>query len=594
MTERGENKRIGDAGEKIGGARKDYARKALGIDDLGEMTDEESGTLVTKDNVWPEPDWKAEVENGRDPVVAAVIKNVRTKLAPKPKYDRRTPIKVAAEQYVRGIQIAAAHLMACKTEDDLVHRLHRTVSQEMDIYTRRAIAKNRRDPLYLMMNDLGKGRQLVSEGFPEKIPAWRKGVKVQEFKGKFLLVKSKKVLSRDFDSSEEALEWLKENNNRKKSETSTGKKPERPHLDDLERGGLEPVLDGRDVDENEFIETFGFRGIEFGNWLPNDERQQVLNFSYEALADLAMVLDVPLKAVALHGTNAIAFGARGGGSASAHYESDRKVTNMSRLRGAGTLAHEYSHAIDHFVGTLTGVRMVDTVPSGSGWRNKGYVTRVNELSSLGAEVAQSWEKVMKSLYSSPKTKETAISDLKGQIETADADIAKNKKALDSWDKAAESSNTLGIANFAKKYRSAKRRGESYAETRQRQKASYEATLAAYEKMPEEGDFGMGVSQYARQARALCGKSGEYWLRSNEMFARAMECWVFDRLAEMGAKNDYLVHSVEDGRYSDPLFKGDPYPAGRERVRINEAISDLVEVIAPLIREGYDLDDVPTP
>jgi hypothetical protein len=120
-----------------------------------------------------------------------------------------------------------------------------------------------------------------------------------------------------------------------------------------------------------------------------------------------------------------------------------------------------------------------------------------------------------------------------------------------------------------------------------------AELEACQAAPDTANFGLRVSDYAKEARELCGKSGEYWVRSNEMFARAFECWVFDRLEEREAKNDYLVHGVEDGRFAGPPYRGDPYPAGEERVRINEAMGHLVRTIAPLMRDGLDLSDAPT-
>ena len=44
----------------------------------------------------------------------------------------------------------------------------------------------------------------------------------------------------------------------------------------------------------------------------------------------------------------IAFGARGGGKAAAHYESGKVVINLTKTQGAGTLAHEWWHAIDNY------------------------------------------------------------------------------------------------------------------------------------------------------------------------------------------------------------------------------------------------------
>lgn len=51
---------------------------------------------------------------------------------------------------------------------------------------------------------------------------------------------------------------------------------------------------------------------------------------------------------------AIAFGSRGVGGALAHYEPGRKVLNLTKMRGAGCLAHELGHAFDHYLYNLNG------------------------------------------------------------------------------------------------------------------------------------------------------------------------------------------------------------------------------------------------
>ena len=51
-----------DFGEKIGGARKDvWQERGLNTDDLAAMTEREAEKYVTKQNVWPVPDYAAMV-----------------------------------------------------------------------------------------------------------------------------------------------------------------------------------------------------------------------------------------------------------------------------------------------------------------------------------------------------------------------------------------------------------------------------------------------------------------------------------------------------------------------------------------------------
>lgn len=123
-----------------------------------------------------------------------------------------------------------------------------------------------------------------------------------------------------------------------------------------------------DVAGNDFMDTFGFRGVEFGNWNNQAERQEVMNHAYDGLLDLAELLDVPPRALSLNGELALAFGARGQGlsGARAHYESTYGVINLTKMAGSGALAHEWFHALDHYFGRQDGKAFAERVTNEQG------------------------------------------------------------------------------------------------------------------------------------------------------------------------------------------------------------------------------------
>lgn len=126
---------------------------------------------------------------------------------------------------------------------------------------------------------------------------------------------------------------------------------------------------GNNVNINgaDYMKTFGFRGGEFGHWMNDKDRQDSMNFGYNALMDLASVLKIQPESISLGKSLAIAFGARGKGSASAHFEPLRNVINLTKMSGAGCLAHEWCHALDFYIGKLydvtTGTLASDGVAS---------------------------------------------------------------------------------------------------------------------------------------------------------------------------------------------------------------------------------------
>lgn len=133
---------------------------------------------------------------------------------------------------------------------------------------------------------------------------------------------------------------------------------------------------GKDVGEEEY-KVFGFRGVQFGNWTNNADRQAALNNAYDAFMDLANILGVSPAALSLNGELGLAFGARGSGSANAHYEANEVVINLSKTRGAGSLAHEWWHALDNYFARHGGIP--------NGFLTESYVPGVRHAVRLAFE-----------------------------------------------------------------------------------------------------------------------------------------------------------------------------------------------------------------
>lgn len=114
-----------------------------------------------------------------------------------------------------------------------------------------------------------------------------------------------------------------------------------------------------DVTPEKFSGAFGFRGVQFGNYVEGPRRQSDLNRAYDSLMDMADVLKVPAKALSLNGRLGLAFGARGKGgknAAAAHYEPGQVAINLTKGHGAGSLAHEWFHALDNYFGQYDAAR----------------------------------------------------------------------------------------------------------------------------------------------------------------------------------------------------------------------------------------------
>ena len=179
----------------------------------------------------------------------------------------------------------------------------------------------------------------------------------------------------NFETRDEALRWVQEY---AKSRTKSGKQrfvP--PQLEHINRTGPD-FRNGQEITGQHYLDTFGFRGGEFGNWLNQNDRQASLNMGFEALKDLAAALHISDKDIAFGGTLAIAFGARGSGNAAAHYEPLRKVINLTKMNGAGSLAHEWWHALDDYLG---GIKNAGCLLSERSWKYEPMKKLVEAIKS---------------------------------------------------------------------------------------------------------------------------------------------------------------------------------------------------------------------
>ena len=103
------------------------------------------------------------------------------------------------------------------------------------------------------------------------------------------------------------------------------------------------------VDFSDIRDTFGFRTMVVGKWVTKEERFISANLIYDALADLAQILQVPPKTIGLRGKLNFAFGHGGQQHVQAHYNSRTRTLALAKNAGGGALAHEWFHAFDHHI-----------------------------------------------------------------------------------------------------------------------------------------------------------------------------------------------------------------------------------------------------
>ncbi|MGU3473102.1 LPD1 domain-containing protein [Paenibacillus sp. D51F] len=295
----------------------------------------------------------------------------------------------------------------------------------------------------------------------------------------------------------------------------------------------------------DLIEHYGYRGIQFGNWVEDAAGRYHVLCSGNAHADLAMILNLPRAAISFYGALGLAFGARGTGRASAHYEPmPRNVINLTKMNGGGALCHEWAHALDFNLNSFSH-DFANGKPAALSGSTPG--------TSLPYEVGAAFKRLMASIKKGngflrvevpeelPSVSRNWVRSVVGHLERYDYDVSK------------------GLASLKGVYR---------IKPKQLQEIGFfycHLAKEAGKNVPTEFFVPTDFSSFFLDAKAR----GDYWKRDHELFARAFEAWIEDELSDRGMTNTYLVCGTRFGG---------PYPQGDERVTINNAFREWWSVL----------------
>lgn len=600
---------LGDFGEKIGGARKDlWKDRGLYAADLDAMNDREAEKFVKKDNIWKKPDYQAMIDEGIPLGVVYFIKKTRDALYASPQYYHdETPEKRLARQkeYVQTVRELQEAVSGVRTMEDAMRAYDRFFVENGYLEQvqgwgsgvhYRATKKGQENPS--VTNKLSNTMMIRSAAYFErdftqkarkeqfgvpknqKVP---KGYSVHfndgksnlrsnaEWKlGTYCVAKGYSILQTNFETQDAALKWVQD---LARDRSKSGKiRFTPPQLADVKRTGSD-YRNGEDITGQDYLDTFGFRGGEFGNWMNQTDRQASLNMGFEALKDLAFVLQISDKDIAYQGVLAIAFGARGSGNAVAHYDSLRKVINLTKMRGAGSLAHEWWHGLDDYLGMKMGARGM-----------------LSEQPHLYAP----FKKLVDVMKYKPETPEQAAARTKMQRERTrmNAESLLDSAMLGSLKRYGSEEQMTEYAALKEAFLSGKAgsvvelsalkrsvTGRIIPKDTRDHLMIFEHILSGMQEQ-ETPQIGRTETDFYRNSFKMgkeCEKDGGYWESNTEMTARAFACYVKDRLPYcsdyLAGHADCAIALVTDKNGNLGLLKA--FPEGEEREAINAVFDEIV-------------------
>lgn len=407
--------KINDFGQKIGGAKKDlWKKRNLVFEDTIEMTEAEKRKYIKRDNIWKKIDVEDYLEKGYSRLLVFWLKEVRACVYPDMK---RTTCSV--EEYIHAIEKMRDMILDVTSINDIDNVWKKILCEEgilfessphyydyvteyigivngqklLNLYSKglRFLEKKMEKCGFGLSKQEFLSRKYHVVEYDKKNVrlehSWYNGEKgdpyivweisgnkrffytadsiinlIKIHKGDYLLLSDDHHEILFFGSKSETIiakcELINGLIAYKKERSKRKKKWIPKQLERLERKGKD-YRHGYRIDGDDFLSAFKIRGGEFGNYTNDKDRQANLNMAYEAFCDLADALEISREDIGLRGLEtgalAIAFGARGNGNALAHYEPEREVINLTKLRGAGSLAHEWGHALDDFIAKVSGL-----------------------------------------------------------------------------------------------------------------------------------------------------------------------------------------------------------------------------------------------
>lgn len=576
-------KKFVDFGHKIGGAKKDNygIYNSLSLEELLKKDNIDLKAIIKKENVFPKMDYKELVDNGEEKEVV-YFKKVIYDLIPRIIQDNSNIENINEERRKKSLEYTAncintvlflkEELGKIKTYDDIENFKETMVERRKEKGFNDLSSKK---GYYSLAYDVERKADYYStKSYRYNID----GSKEEVDFGKYYLnheVKAKHFLDEEY-ANQIALK-------RKVNSNINGRKRYVPSsLKVVIRESFRWRLS--DANESNYLKELKFYGIEFGNWLNSDERRLHMNYCYDAFKDLAYILGIDEKDTTFSKLG-IGYGSRGVSTASAHYEPTREVINLTRKKGAGCLGHEWFHFLDNIL--------------------DGKIEKSNQYITVGTTYEPINNLVKTILYRDEndpeynKIKRTqiknningyAILDLyKRFLEKVGETNLPNDNVL--LDKLADyvTDGTNPCDEYKEKLEELNKNGDLsndciYAKSL----SSSIGTRCSYCKkytyiIKQYSQYYLDSEAFGKKYDSKEAVKKGYWVKTEELCARAFHCYLKDKSEELGIKNDYLT-GLSEIEIED--IDGNTYraiPIGKERERINQAFDDL---FVALKRDGF--------
>jgi hypothetical protein len=336
------------------------------------------------------------------------------------------------------------------------------------------------------------------------------------------------------------------------------KSTKRLPLDFIKRtGGLE--VDKIAVDK--VTSKFGYRNVIFGNYVNDKERKESLNHFLGAMLDLHEIMNMDIQELNKLGGLDINFGSTGCGAFSAAmacYMPQLKAINLTKKKGDGCIAHEWSHYLDNVLGEGTERKATKQI----------YATQFNTYLKGSEKIKLAFLEYLKWLNEG------------GEDRTILVEFNPTKKYRyqlygDTAEKAVEAIQKQ--RNYYAQYKNATDKNV----------LRYFGYIAYKLNGNKPIVVPMKTTQCSYMVQSAAYGGPDYWTNPKELFARSFEWFIENELKKQNRSSTYLVDttkSLGDLYYLIP-FDQHPYPRTKSD---EEFLTNWFKKLFSIIRSEYSI------
>ena len=405
-------------GKPLGGAKKyRWKSSGLTLEDLDELNLKEKYQFVKKNNIWKKPNYEELVASGLPIRVAYYMKKIRDSLPAQPTFPYNASadeIEKICKDYTSFVTFFKEEMMKLHNDYD-AERFYPDVVSPKYIeplgYYHYVKVKDEAEGFFpnKLLRALQIGRwetidyeikkkqfcysdkQILLSQYEvlpyskkdsifEKMENGNQCMKIKRFGGTryfypkgdfadeknwkddtFFILQGRTFIANNFEHYRDCEQYIIDHapdkqGTKRASKTSKKKRFVPPQLEHVVRNGVS-YRQGKNISSMELKDTFQFGGNDYGNSVPQYERKEVTNLGYDALMDLSRVLQIDPTNIGFEGELQLGFATSGNGGKNApiaHFDAVNVEINLTREKGAGSLAHEWGHALDDYIGKKLG------------------------------------------------------------------------------------------------------------------------------------------------------------------------------------------------------------------------------------------------